>query len=85
MYNNVFGAEKRVSCYFNDRGRIYIGVDILRLTGCIFCLTVLNNCNSIVVAIDDYGINEFGETQNIPRNAVIVPRYFIKQKGRKYE
>ena len=42
MYNNVFEAEKRVSCYFNGRICIYIGVDILRLTGCIFCLKYEN-------------------------------------------
>lgn len=85
MYNNVFGAQKRVSCYFNDRNCIYVGVDIMRIIGCLFCLTALNNCNSIVVAIDDYGINEFGEAQNIPRNAVIVSRYFIKIKGKEME
>lgn len=38
-----------------------------------------------MVAIDDYGINEFGETQNIPRNAVIVSRYFIKIKEKEME
>ena len=32
-----------------------------------------------MIATDDYGINEFGEAQNIPRNAVIVSRYFIKK------
>ena len=35
-----------------------------------------------MIAIDDYGINEFGEAQNIPRNAVIVSRYFFNNNER---